>query len=634
MENFSGFELKDLDDIFNQIGYKGDVTNLNDFLATNPNAAGTFAKLLNDKFSDKPAFAAGGSVTPPTNTQPQNSVAPFSQASGSTMNEVISRVNPGTAENARRTTAPGSMAQPVNINPQSNQFISSNTGQVNATSLRADTVTPTPINPNQPAQGYTASTAAGAVNQLANNTNAVQGAVSANSQVTAAQGDPNKLSQLGLQAPQLARAQTVQDPGDRQVSAGELVSGSSVNMSEVDRELGRVQGVTGEVQGRDTVQGQMSRLQQDFAGGQTPAWAAGALRNAEAAMAARGLSSSSIAGQALVQAALEASIPIAQADAATFAAFSQANLNRQQQAALLAAEQRATFLGQKFDQNFQTRVLNANRIAEAANMSYNKDVTIALENAQLAQSVDLANLNTRSAKVLSDAAAMSQMDMTNLNNRQQAQVVNAQAFLQMDLSNLEARQQNQVMEFQARTNALLSDQAQTNAARQFNAQSENQMQQFFGELAANVDIARATMTNEGNQFNATLRNQREQFNATNRLTIASANTAWRRQISTTNNATQNLVNQLNAATISRMNENAFNAMIQLERDEMSYVDQALARAFQGGENAAQRATEVMLAAADRESREELTRLGYDFEAGAAVGQLVYNGIGALVDWFS
>jgi hypothetical protein len=52
-------------------------------------------------------------------------------------------------------------------------------------------------------------------------------------------------------------------------------------------------------------------------GGKTPAWAAGAMRAATAQMAARGLGASSMAGQAIVQAAMESALPIAMADAQT-----------------------------------------------------------------------------------------------------------------------------------------------------------------------------------------------------------------------------------------------------------------------------------------------------------------------------
>jgi hypothetical protein len=62
-------------------------------------------------------------------------------------------------------------------------------------------------------------------------------------------------------------------------------------------------------------------------------------------MAARGLGASSMAGQAMIQGALESALPIAQADANIQASFEQANLSNRQQRAMLAAEQRATFLG-------------------------------------------------------------------------------------------------------------------------------------------------------------------------------------------------------------------------------------------------------------------------------------------------
>ena len=42
---------------------------------------------------------------------------------------------------------------------------------------------------------------------------------------------------------------------------------------------------------------------------------------------------------------------------------------------------------------FQARVKNATTISEIAKQNYDADVQIALENARMAQSVDIANLN-------------------------------------------------------------------------------------------------------------------------------------------------------------------------------------------------------------------------------------------------
>jgi len=87
-----------------------------------------------------------------------------------------------------------------------------------------------------------------------------------------------------------------------------------------------------------TVQGQLGKLMTQFEGGETPAWAAGALRNANTMMAQRGLGSSSMAAGAATQAAMESALQIAVQDASTFSAFEMANLNNRQQARLVNAQ--------------------------------------------------------------------------------------------------------------------------------------------------------------------------------------------------------------------------------------------------------------------------------------------------------
>lgn len=87
-----------------------------------------------------------------------------------------------------------------------------------------------------------------------------------------------------------------------------------------------------------TVAGQMEKLMKQFEGGATPPWAAGAIRNANAIMASRGLGASSMAGGAVTQAAMESAISIAAQDAATFSSFEMQNLNNRQQARLQNAQ--------------------------------------------------------------------------------------------------------------------------------------------------------------------------------------------------------------------------------------------------------------------------------------------------------
>ena len=93
--------------------------------------------------------------------------------------------------------------------------------------------------------------------------------------------------------------------------------------------------------------------------------------------------------------------------------------------------------------------------------------------------MNLQNLSNNQAMVMAEAVALSQLDVTNLNNRQQAAVQNAQAFMQRDLANLSNEQQTELFKGQQRVQALFTYSAAENAARQFNASSQNQVDQFL-----------------------------------------------------------------------------------------------------------------------------------------------------------
>ncbi len=362
---------------------------------------------------------------------------------------------------------------------------------------------------------------------------------------------------------------------------GELITGTGVNQGQVTGAFG-----TGEVQAA-SIQDELATLMSQFDDGQTPAWAAGAMRKANAVMSERGLGASSMAGQAVIQAAMEAALPIAQIDA-----------GNKQQMALFKAEQRSKFLQIEFDQSFQRKVTNAARVSEIANINFSADQQIALENSRAAQSMDLASLNNEQALIMAEAAALSQVDMANLSNLQQSAVQNAQNFLQLDMANLNNKQSTALFKAQSVTNAMLSDTAQANANEQFNATSENQMTQFSSNLSAQVSQFNAAQQNAINQFNAeeanavlefnsALQNQREMFNAQNYLVVAQANAKWRQDLTTANTAAQNVANLTYAKEVNGLTQKALDDYWQKERDIMSY-------SFAQAESASDRALKILL----------------------------------------
>ena len=411
----------------------------------------------------------------------------------------------------------------------------------------------------------------------------------------------------------------------REIQAGELVD-STVNAEKAAAFTEQIQAAEATPSKQATVQGQLESLMQQFEGGKTPAWASGAMRTAMQTMAARGLSASSMAGQAIIQATMESALPIAMADAQTQAQFEAQNLSNRQQRAMLAAQQRATFMGQEFDQKFQARVINASKVSDVANMNFTADQQIQLENSRMVNTMNLQNLTNTQSLIMAEASALASLDLSNLNNRQQAAVQNSSNFLQLDLSNLSNEQQTALFKTQQQVTSIFSDQAAENAAKQFNAQSENQVNQFYDNLKTQVQQFNAEQKNaqdrfnagEANalaKFNAEMANQREQFNAANQLIIDQSNATWRREVATADTEAVNRANELNAQNTLDISDTAYNNLWQAYGDAME-------NSFQAGENEANRQTNMTLTILNNKADAASAKLARDAASSASFGKLI------------
>jgi len=435
-------------------------------------------------------------------------------------------------------------------------------------------------------------------------TQAAQGTVSDEAQVTAEQQLTTSVS--GMEAAQ-GTATMVNAPAAREIQAGEIISGvADAEKAATFNE--QIEAATATPTKQATVAGQLEGLMTQFEGGNTPAWAAGSMRTAMSNLSARGLGASSMAGQAVIQAAMESALPIAQMDAQVQAQFEGQNLSNRQQRAMLAAQQRATFLGMEFDQDFQARVANSARVGDIANMNFTAEQNIAIENSRAANTMDLNNLSNRQAMVMSEAAALSNLDMANLNNRQQTAVQNAQNFLQMDMTNLSNQQQTTMFKAQQNIQAMFTDQAAENASAQFNASSQNQTDQYFANLRSQTSQFNASQQNAMDQFNVNsvnalrefnseIQQQRDLFNAQNGLVIAQSNAQWRQNLSTVNNASQNASNMAFAQNMNELTARNLDSYWQTERDIMSF-------AFQTENSNADRATSIALQALKNEGESD------------------------------
>ena len=327
----------------------------------------------------------------------------------------------------------------------------------------------------------------------------------------------------------------------------------------------QAQAATGTVSEKATVKYQLAELFKSMEDGtDLPAWAAPAVRKVSAIMAQRGLGSSSIASAAITQAVLESAIPIAAADAKTYAA------------------------------------------------------------------IDLKNLSNEQQATLQNAATVAAMDRANLSVRLQGAVNNARNFLSIDLKNLDNEQKTNLLEYQGILQGLFRDQAAENAARQFNAKTQSEVDMFFKELSIQVENANKNRVAAQQQFNTDqanaqsrfvtqLQDSREKFNQNMQLQINQNNVQWRRNINTANTTLQNEVNRLNAMNLLQMNQNQLNNLWQRYRDEASWL-------MQSAENAKARAHQVAMFAQESDFDQQMYETKTKDITLAELGRGVIKGI--------
>ena len=437
-------------------------------------------------------------------------------------------------------------------------------GQVPLTNL--DVTTPTAAAPGS----YSATTVANSVSEA----NAQLGSLSQGA-ITAPQGT---VSQQALASAAQGTSAQATAP-TRVLSAAEQFDAAKLS------DVGGYQSATAETMNTPqeaTVQYQLQQLMSQFDNNQIPAFASGAIQHANATMLARGLGASSMAGQAILHAAMETATAVAVQDAQVHAKFNLQNLSHKQQAAVVNAQLRASLTGQELTNEQQERVMNAAKISEVNNMNFTAEQTVALENAKLMQGMKLANLNTTQQTALQNAATLAGMDTKNLDARLTTAVQNARDFLQMDMANLTNKQQSEVLNKQSKNQALLTDSAAQNAASQFNAKSQDQVDQYYKTLSTQISTAnknrnsamRQYNTDQANalsKFNSQMEDSRDKFNAEMQQVIDQSNVTWRRAINTTNTAEQNRTNQMNVQNLLDLTAASQNRLWNRYRDEAEWM---------------------------------------------------------------
>ena len=221
-----------------------------------------------------------------------------------------------------------------------------------------------------------------------------------------------------------------------------------------------------------TAVGQMKIISDEFKNSKgdpiIPTWAQGIARDTRRTIAFSGMSGSA-AIEAYSNAIMEATLGVAQNEAAFFQTLTVKNLDNRQQSII------------------------------------NK--------AQVLSNFELANLNARESAAVTNAQAFLQMDLSNLTNEQQSEVVNKQAMVQALFEDQKvintqrlftAETNNEFEKFYDQLNATIAQQnasemnamaqfnsGETNTAARFASEQDQAANEFYQNLQYNVDTANA-----------------------------------------------------------------------------------------------------------------------------------------------
>jgi hypothetical protein len=327
--------------------------------------------------------------------------------------------------------------------------------------------------------------------------------------------------------PDLAQAAAPTPVEEQQYDVTQIDQPIDIEPAEITAaQAGDIQGITTP---ESTVQFQLESLMQDVDDSKAP-WAAAAMRKANSAMAQRGLLGSSIAGEAITQAIMEAALPIAQLDAQTFGQINMQNLQNRQQTMLsnTAAENAARHFN-------ATSANEVNKFMAGMKVEVNKFNEVqrtAMEQFNITRAGDVAKFNVEIAQALEQ--------------------YNASARLGVERTNVEQRNDMAKLfsQFADSTNKL-------NAVQELKSA-----------------ISNAEQINAHNQLYDKMSNQAEQFNATNALTVAKSTAELRRTQNTANTAGQNAANMVNAMNTFNMSQQALANLWQRSRDIFQWANSA------------------------------------------------------------
>ena len=196
---------------------------------------------------------------------------------------------------------------------------------------------------------------------------------------------------------------------------------------------------------------------------------------------------------------------------------------------------------------------------------------IAQAESEFYQTLTLENLDNKQQMIINKANVLSKMELADLDTRTALSVNNAKMFMTYDMANLSNEQQTEIINTQSKVQSILEDTKEVNVQRRFGSESQNNMDQFYDNLGATIDMYNTSQknhmsevnmkeTNDMSQFNSSIENNREQFYSNMQYLIDAANATWRQNITTTNTEVFNNAAALDVQNLLNITNEAMNQL--------------------------------------------------------------------------
>jgi hypothetical protein len=291
------------------------------------------------------------------------------------------------------------------------------------------------------------------------------------SQSLDANADQVNTSTGNIQASTVGNTATASQPGN--------INAAQYSATDVNAQIAgsAIKAVTASLPSDALVSTQLQQLLTPDENGNLPAWVQPAVTAANQFLAGRGISNSTMAGQAITTAILTAAIPVAEQNASAELTAFQQNLTDEQQAAMANGNNfvQSLFTNQAADN------AAANFNATSTNQTNQFMASLASQinqfNATQTNAIAQFNSSQTQSAATNSAQLTAQLDQFNANMANQREQFNVQNAIIVQQSNAEYQRavntantavQNQDNQLNAQNSLNLSDQAMANLQQQFN----------------------------------------------------------------------------------------------------------------------------------------------------------------------